>query len=411
MRVLILSQYYDPEPVQKPGELARELSKRGHQVSVLTGWPNYPSGRLYPGYKLAAFRRETVDGVPVLRAYELPYHGRKVIGRLANYVSFMLSACAAALLVPCADVMYVWHPPLTIGVAAAVIALLRRIPFVYDVQDIWPESAVLAGVLSDGPMVKVMSTLEHFVYRRAAHILVVTEGARANLIEKGVPADKVSVMAHWVDEALFTAEHGDGRDAIRESLGWQAHFVIVFAGNIGLVQGLDTVVDAASRLTPGTPVLVSIVGDGADRERLQRRVHELGLERRVRFIDRQPLDRMPALFAAADALLVHLRKAKLSHYVIPTKTLAYLAACRPVLMAMDGAAADMVAEAGAGVIVEPENADALARAMEALASMAPVEREAMGRSGREYLVSRLSKERVIPSYERVLARFARRSGR
>src|ERR1043166_8822943 len=145
MRVLILSHYYDPEPIPKPAGLARELRYRGHTVCALTGYPNYPTGKLYPGFRLGVVRRQEVDGIPVVRTFEFPHHGKRVVGRLLNYVSFMISAPLGSALIPACDVMYVWHPPLTVGLAAWVIARLRRVPFVYDVQDIWPESVVLSG--------------------------------------------------------------------------------------------------------------------------------------------------------------------------------------------------------------------------------------------------------------------------
>ena len=159
MRVLILSQYYDPEPLPKAGELARELRDRGHEVEVVTGFPNYPAGKLYEGYRLAPVSRDSIDGIKVIRVFEFPYHGRNTFLRLVNYWSFVLFAPLAALFVQRADVMYVWHPPLTVGVAAWLISRLRRIPFVYDVQDIWPDAAVLSGMLTKGFLMRAMWNL------------------------------------------------------------------------------------------------------------------------------------------------------------------------------------------------------------------------------------------------------------
>ncbi|HLG36969.1 MAG TPA: glycosyltransferase family 4 protein, partial [Nitrososphaera sp.] len=202
MRVLILSHYYDPEPIPKPSELAQELKKRGHEVFVITGLPNYPSGVLYPGFRLALIHEEQRNGIPVVRTFEFPYHSRSSLGRVLNYVSFMFSSLLGALLTPRCDVIYAWHPPLTIGVAAVLISLIKRAPFVYDVQDIWPESIVLAGWRLSPWMVRAMHWMERFVYKHAERILVVTEGAKRNLVEKGVVADKVVIASHWIDEKL-----------------------------------------------------------------------------------------------------------------------------------------------------------------------------------------------------------------
>ena len=406
MRVLILSQYYTPEPVPKPSELAQALVERGHGVSVLTGYPNYPSGDLYEGFRLRPFQRDVIDGVPVVRAFEYPYHGTRAIGRMLNYASFMLAAPIAGLLAPRCDVIYVWHPPLTVGVAAAVIARMRRIGFVYDVQDIWPESAVLSGLLKPGPLVRLMSWLERVVYRQADHLLVVTEGARDNLIAKGVPPEKVTVGRHWIDDRVIVPADESTRNTTRAAHGWNDRFVLVFAGNIGLVQGLETIVDAAAALPDASDALFAIVGDGTDRQRLQEMVAARGLGHRVQFLDRRPMDAMPALFAAADALLVHLRRSELSRLVIPTKTLAYLAASRPIIMAMEGAAADLVAEAEAGIVLPSEDAPRLVDAIERLRTLPEGERRAMGARARAYLSSRFARDVVIPQYEAVLRRAA-----
>ena len=411
MRVLILSQYYSPEPVPKPSELAEELARRGHQVSVLTGFPNYPSGDLYTGFRLAPMERTTVAGVPVVRAYEYPYHGTRALGRIFNYASFMVSATLVGLFLPRCDVIYVWHPPLTVGVAAAIIARVRGLGFVYDVQDIWPESAVLSGLLKDGPLVRFMAWLERAVYRQADHLLVVTEGARQNLLQKGVPPGKVSVGHHWIDERLFAPPSGDPRPATRAELGWTDRFVLLFAGNIGLVQGLDTLIDAAAALPSDSNALIAIVGDGTDRQRLVERVRARGLDARVQFLPRRPMDAMPALFAAADSLLVHLKKSELSRLVIPTKTLAYLAAGRPIVMAMEGAAADLVTDAGEGIVLPSEDAARLVEAIERLRTLPAAERQAMGVRATAYLSAHLTKDVVIPQYEALLERVAARGRR
>ena len=405
MRVLILSQYYDPEPVPKPGELAVALHERGHEVSVLTGYPNYPSGTLYDGYRLRLFERSMINGIPIVRTYEYPDHGTRVRGRLLNYGSVVASMILAIPRLRRADVMYVWHPPLTIGIAAWLVSRFRGIPFVYDVQDIWPESAVLSGILKPGRMVTMISRLERFIYRKADHILVVTDGARENLIGKGVAPSKVTVMSHWIDETLFAATPAAEAKTIRERYGWGSRFVLLFGGNLGLVQGLDTVIRSAAGLDPERMRFV-FVGDGSDRSRLQLLAAELGVEDRVQFIDRQPMRAMPALMEAADALLVHLRPSELSRYVIPTKTFAYLAAGKPILMAMEGAAADLVSRAGAGVVIVPGDPDLLARTALQMSAMSGVELRQTGEKGRTFLREHYSKETVIARYEQLLERIA-----
>ena len=409
MKVLILSQYYKPEPIPKPSELAEFLLERGHAASVVTGFPNYPSGVLYPDFKLSLVRREVLDGIPTVRTFEFPYHGMNSLGRVLNYLSFMITAPLGSFFLPKCDVMYVWHPPLTVGVAAWLIARLRGIPFVYDVQDIWPESVVLSGMIKNRLVIRVLSMLERFIYSRADHILVVTKGARNNLLEKGVNPDNVSVMPHWIDETKSARIDDETRQSIRQAFGWTHKFVSVFAGNIGVVQGLETAVRAAALLPRDSGFLISLIGAGADRKRLQELASSLDVNDRIQFIDRRPAEEMPAIMEASDALLVHLKNAPMGDWVIPTKVFAYLSAGKPILMAMGGAAAEMVKDSGAGIITRAEDAAALSQGIRSLCDLSPERRASMGRRGQEYLATNFSKRMVLAHYEDKLQMFASRT--
>jgi glycosyltransferase involved in cell wall biosynthesis len=402
MRILVLSHYFWPEPIPKPLELAEALRDEGHSVHAVTGFPNYPDGNLYDGYALRPFRRDSVRGIPLVRTYMYPSHGTSLAGRMINYASFMVTSIAGALLAGRFDVMYVWHPPLSIGVAAAAIALLTGRPFVYDVQDIWPESAVATGFLRPGRLVRWMSRLETFVYRRAARILVVTDGARDNLVRKGVPRDKILVAPHWYDDQELHRVGRDARDQVRAKHAWQNRFVIAFAGNMGVLQGLDTVVEACCELPRDERIVVVMIGDGVEAPGLKELARSRGVEDRIEFVPRQPAAEMARYYAAADALLVHLRASPLAPLIVPSKTVAYLAAAKPIIMAGIGAAADLVTTAGAGVVVPPDDAPALTDAMMRAASMSPAERTAMGRRGRSYFESHFTRSAALPVYLRAL---------
>lgn len=403
MRLLVISQYYRPEPVPKPSELAEDFVRRGHRVEVITGFPNYPSGRLYPPYKLRLIQHEPIDGVAVTRMWLWPYHGRSTLGRMLNYATAMVGAVAGAFFTRDCDAIYAWHPPLTIGVSAAIVAAIKRAPLVYDVQDIWPESAVWAGMIKSPLLIWLLHRMEKFVYRRAAHILVVTDGAKTNLIGKGVEPDRISVAAHWIDDELF--ERQDlAPEPVRERYGLGNEFIVMFAGNIGVVQGLESVLYAAQRLR-GAPVRFVIIGDGSDKARLMDIAAERALTNVV-FVDRQPMDRMPAWFAAADALLVHLKDSAMATLAIPTKTLAYLATGKPILMATTGAAADLISRADAGIVTRPDDPEALAAAVQVLAAMSADERARLGDNGRRYLRAYYSKRHVLGEYERLIGAVA-----
>jgi colanic acid biosynthesis glycosyl transferase WcaI len=398
LRILILSIYHDPEPIPKTGELARELRRRGHDVTVVTAFPHYPSGRLYAGYRLALWRWEIRDNVRVLRTFIVPYHGQNGLLRMVNYTSWMLSSIQSAWLTPPCDVMYVWHPPLTVGVSAWIISKLKRVSYVYDVQDLWPESALASGILRPGPLVSFLYRLADWVYRRAPRILVVSGAAARHLQARGVDDGKVSVAHHWVDTTAFNRP--PARD-VRTQFGWTDRFVVMFAGNLGMVQGLETVIEAATLLRNRSDVVFVFVGDGSDRERLEALARQNRLEN-VRFVGHHPQEEMPTFMAAADALLVHLRRSAISDHAIPTKILSYMAAARPILCATQGAAADLIRDADAGLSVPPSDAAALAQAVTELAALAPEERQRLGRNGRAYLAAHYSKHVIIDEYERIL---------
>jgi colanic acid biosynthesis glycosyl transferase WcaI len=402
MKVLILSIYHDPEPIPKTGELARELQRRGHEVTVVTAFPHYPGGALYPGYRLAPWRWEVRDGVRVLRTFIYPYHGRRSSLRMLNYLTWMVSSIQAAWLAPTCDVLYVWHPPLTVGVSAWIISKLKRVRYVYDVQDLWPESALASGLMRPGRLVDWLHRLADWVYARAPRVFVVSRAAAEHLRDRGVDPAKISVAQHWVDTTAFQ-DHSP-RD-IRAEYGWGDRFVLMFAGNLGMVQGLETIVEAAALVPPSVNAHFVFVGDGADRVHLEQVVAGHGLAN-VQFVGRHPASEMPAFLRAADVVLVHLRSSGISEFAIPTKILSYLAASRPILCAAGGASAELVRDADAGLIAEPGDASGLAAAVERLALMAAQARVRLGENGHRYLVTNLEKGRVIDFYEQALMELA-----
>jgi glycosyltransferase involved in cell wall biosynthesis len=401
MKVAVLSQYYEPEPIRRPVDLARSLAAMGHTVTVVTGFPHYPVGRTYGGYRVRPFTREILNGIPVTRLYEHPYHGKSAVRRILNYASFMVSASAAAPFIEPPDVLYVRHPPLSIGLAAVAMSAVWRRPFVYDVQDIWPESAILSGLMTDGPLAALMRRIERFVYRRAARIIAVTPAAKRNIVGKGAAGDRVMVLPGWADDSAFEMVTPEAASAIRRQLGWADRFVALFAGNLGIVQGLDTIVDAARTLRPAG-VVVAFAGDGSEKARLQERVAREGLDDCVAFLGRRDPAEMPAIFAAADALVVHLKACELDEYVVPAKVLSYLAAGRPIVAAIGGAGARLIVESGAGPVVEPESADRLAEAIRRVQEMPATERTSLGEAARSFACERCARHRVIPMYESVL---------
>jgi colanic acid biosynthesis glycosyl transferase WcaI len=400
MRLLILSQWYPPEPALMLQELAQSLIARGHDVSVLTGFPNYPSGTVYPGYRVRPCQREVLAGVPVSRVPLYPEHSRSGLRRALNYVSFALSAAALGpWLAARPDVMFVYHPPLTVGIPAYVLSRVWRVPFVYQVQDMWPETLAATGMLSGPRLLSLIGRFAAWVYRRAARILVISPGFRANLIAKGVPAGKIDVVPNWVDTDLYRPVAPDPAQA--QSLGLADRFNIMYAGNMGEAQGLETLVEAARLLCDVEEIQFVFVGDGVALLRLKAMVAS-GQLRNVRFIDRHPERAMPGLYALADVLVLHLKDNPLFRITIPHKTMGYLACGKPVLAAVAGDAAEVVTSADAGIVCPPSDPVALAAAVRRLYALAPAERQAMGSRGIAAAHAHFSRERLVYRIEEAL---------
>jgi len=408
MRILLLAQWYIPEPDIKVHLLAKDLVARGHQVTSITGFPNYPQGRIYPGYHQRPWQWEDMDGVRVLRVPLYPDHSRSGIKRIINYLSFATSASLLGpLLCGPADVMWVYHPPLTVGIPAWWIGLLRRVPFVYEIQDMWPETVVSSGMVASKRAVVWLGRLARFVYRQAAAITVISPGFKRNLISKGVPAGKIHVIPNWADEDIYRPVPRN--EALAAEHGLAGRFNVVYGGNMGAAQGLHNVVEAATLLRDLPEVQFVLIGDGVDQDVLLQMVQERKLEN-VRFLGRQPAQEMPRFFALADVLLVHLKRDPLFEITIPSKTLAYLACGRPILGVVAGDPADVIRQAGAGIICPQEDPAALAQLVRSLCAMPPAEREAMGQAGRQAFLANYTRRVLVGRYEALLTEVAKAGG-
>lgn len=387
VRVLLLTQWFDPEPTFKGLVFARELVRQGFEVEVVTGFPNYPGGKVYPGYRIKLLQREVIDGVQVTRVPLYPNHDQSAIKRVLNYASFAASALVYGLfLARRADVMYAYHPPLTVGIAAGLIRFFRRIPVVYDIQDMWPDTLRATGMLNNPKALGLVAAVCRWVYRRVDRIVVLSPGFKRLLVERGVAAAKVDVIYNWADEAALAAPTGQ----LPAAFPGPDRFRILFAGNMGKAQALGTVLDAAELLQArGARVCFVLLGGGVELAPLKEQAVQRRLSNVV-FLPAVPMAEVGTYLHAADALLVHLRKDPLFEITIPSKTQAYMAAGKPLLMAVDGDAADLVRHSGGGVVAESENAAALAQAAEALSETAPEALAAMGTQAQQFYAQHLA---------------------
>ena len=403
-RVLMLTQIFDPEPTFKGLVFARELVKRGFEVEVVTGFPNYPGGRLYPGHALAWRKREQMEGIRVARVFLYPSHDASAVRRIANYISFALSAliyCLFSARKP--DVVYVYQIPTT-AVVAVLIKLFRRTAVVFDVQDIWPDSLEATGMMRSKKALEAVGRVLDWVYARADVVVVQSPGFRRTLLGRGVPASKIELIYNWCDEAgLGTLPSGES-----PSLAGEGAFTIVFAGNMGKAQSLQYVLDAAAVVEQACPrVRFVFIGGGVELPDLKMAAGHMNLGN-VAFIPQMPMSKIGAYLHAADALLVHLKPDPLFAITIPGKTQAYMAIGKPILMAAPGDAADLISQVRCGIQARPGDPTSIAAAAIALASQDPEELREMGRRGARYYQENLAltvgADRFATIFDRVIAR-------
>lgn len=411
MRIVLLSQWFDPEPGATKGlPLAKWLQGRGHDVKVLTGFPNYPGGKVYDGYRIKAWQRQVMDGVDILRVPLYPSHDNSAVGRILNFTSFaMSSATIGAMGIGPADVAYVYHPPPTVGLAALTLKLFRRIPFVYHIADMWPDTVIESGMLRSKraraiaePMISAWCNL---VYRHAAAITVLSPGFKTLLVERGVPAEKVHVIYNWTDEGAFKETLPD--PALAKQLGLAGRFNIVYAGNLGPMQGLETVIRAAVKVRHVPQIQIVIAGTGHEEARLKTLASEIGADN-VLFLGRRQYWEMAGINAIADVLLVHLRDLPFFNATIPGKTQVSLASGRPTLMAVKGDAADLILQANAGLACPPEDDTAMAARMLEFQAMPRAELDRMGSNAGEFYRRNISLQVGGLKTEELLMSCARR---
>lgn len=399
MRVMILTQNYIPEPDPKMHILASGLVKRGHTVNVITGYPNYPQGKIYEGYRQKLCSVEIIDGVRVVRIPLFPDRSRSFIKRSLNYLSFPV---AASLLGPFvsdqADVILVYHPPATLGIPAIILSFLKKAPFIFEIQDMWPETLTATGMVSNEKILKFVAKLSMATYKRASAITVISPGFKRNLVGKGVPEEKIHVIYNWAYEGDFTPPQHDKNTA--DKMGFKDRFNILYAGNMGPAQGLQNVIEAASMLTHIKDLQFVLIGSGVDRDDLERRVREKNLGN-VRFLPRMPMDTMPSMYAMVDAVMVHLTDDPLFEITIPGKTQSCLLSGKPVIVSVNGDAANLILEAGAGLAAKAMSAESLACAAEKLYRMPSEERKKMGETGRRFYYEKLAPEVAINKYEKL----------
>lgn len=370
MHILFLTDNFPPEvnaPASRTFEHCREWVKAGHRVTVITCVPNFPKGKVYDGYRNRPWQSEEMAGIRVIRVWSYITANEGFVKRILDYQSFMVTATLASLSVRRVDLVIGTSPQFFTVCAAWVVSLLKRIPFVFELRDLWPESIKAVGAMGDSAAFRRLEKLELFLYRRAAGVISVTNAFRRNLIGRGIDAGKIAVITNGVDTGRF---HPRPRDAeLARRYGLEGKFVAGYIGTHGMAHALDTLLDAADRLrrTPdGERFRILLLGDGANKPALMERAQSMGLDKVV-FVDSVPKDEVPRHWSLLDVSIIHLRKTKLFTTVIPSKLFEGMGMGIPVLHGVQGESAEIVEREQVGLTFEPENPGALCKGLQRLA--------------------------------------------
>jgi len=406
MRILLITSYFPPDSGSAANlfyELGSALVKRGHEISVVTSTPSYHAKGSLERYQGHLWVSEEVHGMAVTRL-AIPNLARNSrIGRGLWQFASAAAFTAGCLLQTRADVALVYSPPLPLGLAALAARLLRHTPFVLNVQDLFPQSAVDLGLLNNNTLIRLFERLERFLYRRAAYVTVHSEGNKEHVIRKGADEARVSVFQNWIDTDFIRP--GPRLNDFSHSHGLDDSFVVLFGGVIGHSQDIDVILDAAARLRDRPEIVFLVVGDGVEKARVEQKARDMALSS-VRFLPMLPRDQYTAVIHASDVCLTTLR-ANVKTPVVPSKIVTAMAAGRPVIAIMNshGDAPALIEQADSGVSAQAGDADALAAYVSRLCADPELGRR-MGRNGRQFAERYLSLTVAAHSYEQLLAAVA-----
>lgn len=402
MKILFLTQYCPPEvgaPQNRIFEFAKKLKEFGHEVSILTAMPNYPKGEIFEEYKGKKTCIEEIDGIKIVRTSIYASKDKSFAKRLRNYLSFTFSSViSGSSLIPNQDVIIVESPPLFLGWSGLVLSKRKKAKFVFNVSDLWPESAIKLDVLHNKLFIKLSYMLEEYCYRKADAVTGQTKGIVNNIIGRGFDKSKVHLLTNGVDTSFFGKENRD--ESFRIDNGIDDKFSVCYAGILGLAQGLEVIIRAADILRDYKDISFLLIGEGPEKEKLINLVKEKNLTN-VKFIKVQPKKNMPKIIASVDATIIPLKKLDIFKGALPSKMYEALASELPIILAVEGEAKKLIEEAKAGIPVEPENGEAIAEAVLKLYND-EVLRKNMGNNGRNYVIENYSRDKITRKLENIL---------
>ncbi|WP_238882193.1 glycosyltransferase family 4 protein [Clostridium sp. YIM B02551] len=402
MKVLFLTQYCPPEvgaPQNRIFEFAKGLKRRGHDVTILTAMPNYPKGEVFEEYQGKKIVKEEIDGIKIVRTRIYATKSKSFTKRMKNYLSFTFSSVIdGPKHIENQDVVITESPPLFLGWSGYIISKMKKAKFVFNVSDLWPESAVKLGVLNNKLFIKMSTWLEEFCYRKAKLVTGQTKGIVNNIVDRGFPKEKVHLITNGVDTEFFKKENRD--DEYRKELGISDKFSVCYAGIHGIAQGLEVIILTAEILREYKDIHFMFYGDGPEKDKLIEMMKEKGLNN-ITFMPVQMKPAMPRIIASMDATIVPLKKLDLFKGALPSKMFEALASELPIILAVEGEAEALIKDANAGIVVEPENPNEIAEAVLRLYKDAELKKQ-LGENGRRYVIKNYSREAIVKNLENLL---------
>jgi len=402
MHIVYISQYFPPEmgaPAARVYELSRTWTKKGHKVTVLTGFPHHPTGIVPPKYRGRFLMKESNDGINLIRTFVYATPNKAVVKRTLSYLSFMLSATLfTPFLLKTCDLIIATSPQFFTAIAGFFISRMKRRPFVFEVRDLWPQSIVTVGAIRNRLIISLLEKIEMYLYRKSSHIVGVTDSTKDILVERGIPQEKIKIVKNGVNLDMFRPEPKE--NWVREKYGLRGKFVVSYIGTMGMAHGLEVVLKAAHQLQSEEDIVFLFVGEGARKDSLIEIKQDMRLGN-VLFVGEKPRKLIPDFLAASDACLVHLKEAPLFKAVVPSKIFEIMAAARPIILGLEGECQALIKSAGAGLFMKPENFHQLVQCIMQLYNDKWL-CEDLGQNGRRYVVRNFSREKLAADYEDLL---------
>jgi glycosyltransferase involved in cell wall biosynthesis len=400
MKITVICHYFYPEigaPSARLFEMAKSWVAIGHEVSVVTCFPNHPTGIIPPEYSGKFFMMETVEGIKIYRNYVYATPNEGFIKKTLGHISFVFSSIFQSMFrIEKPDIFIVSSPTLFSVISGYLFSIFRRTPFIFEVRDLWPDAIVKLGILKNKWAVRILEGLEMFLYHRSKKVVVVTEAFKAQIAKRGIQESKIDIVTNGVDMEVFNKNALRKETALREEFGWGNKRILLYVGAHGISQGLSTLIQVAKKIEDVNDVMVVFVGEGAEKKKLQSMSDELGL-RNIQFIPSQPKERIPDFYAEAELSFVPLRNLPMFDAYIPSKMFEILGSGCPIVASLSGEAAEILRHSDGAIVVEPENVNEIVGAALSILDN-PVLREDLSENGYRFVKEYYSREALALKY-------------